>query len=629
MPVTTQSVDTVPSDAARTDGRSKTSPLQQGLNVKSGKLGRGASLLGGAARGTSGAAAKVKITKALSGVARAFDMGGVVEHAGRLGRALRCVESEGVRLVHVLFDDNGESRALPITQLGAVAPPPSALSGLPRAQTQGTPLLGALESQLAGGMPPEDDAAAEDEWEAEEVHGDLIASVVCAVLGEPQKRADGRRRREWARLNLLLFSVPLCAAALLCGWGDGCVFILAFLGIVPLAGMLGDFTDDLSGHVGSTLGALLNASFGNATELLICIFAIRKDLFHVIKNSMLGSVMGNMLLVLGCAFVARSIDNPRRPAAQNGSPLWDFNADAANIMGGLLLLSSFTLAIPTAFAQLHLPAAAVSVAVGADDGGDSLDAQHPQDRAIFGVSRVSAVFIIIGYVTYLYFQVSHSDVFDKAADKEGDEEGDGAGEAAEKGDDGDDDGGEETRYSFAFDIGGLAVCTVLIALLSEWLVDALQPATVQLGLNEAWVAVILLPIVGNAAEHATGVTSAWRGDMEIALGVAVGSSIQIAGFLVPVLVLVSWAVNGHAPTPLTIKTGEHAGEKLMCGERQCPGGLDLNFHPFSMCCMLLSVIVVNRITEDGRGSSLEGACLLLAYCVIGGAFWGIPADSNA
>eukprot|EP01062_Namystynia_karyoxenos_P058650 TRINITY_DN50164_c0_g1_i1.p1 TRINITY_DN50164_c0_g1~~TRINITY_DN50164_c0_g1_i1.p1 ORF type:complete len:614 (+),score=173.09 TRINITY_DN50164_c0_g1_i1:75-1916(+) len=466
-----------------------------------------------------------------------------------------------------------------------------------------------------------------EEWQAVEYEpGDpILKSLAMIVFGEQQwRKVNGREehRRAWSWLNSLLIFVPLSFIA---NYGDmsaSVTFIFSFLAIVPLAGLLGAFTEDLACHVGSALGALLNASFGNATEIIISIFAVQKKLFTVIKNSMLGSVMGNMLLVLGCAFIARSVPNgtEERRKEQQRSALWNFNAESANVFASLLLLAAFALAVPTAYAQLHVRRVAQELSPAEAATPEDIPRSHtdspPSSRDIYDMSRATSIAMILGYIIFLFFQVRHNEVFNASDRDNGSEDGEGEGEGEEE---------EAPKMSKLMDMSGLLFITVLIGFVSEFLVSSLEDATEKLGLSEAWVAVILLPIIGNAAEHATAIVSAYKGDMEIAVGVAIGSSIQIAGFAVPVLVVVSWIVNGQNPKPLL----EDSGKVKMCGSEPCPGALDLNFHPFSMTCMILSVIVVNTIVTDGKGTWLEGITLLITYCVIGIAFWYVPTDSDA
>eukprot|EP00756_Hemistasia_phaeocysticola_P011802 Hpha_TRINITY_DN15143_c1_g3::TRINITY_DN15143_c1_g3_i1::g.127485::m.127485/K07300/chaA, CAX; Ca2+:H+ antiporter len=523
-------------------------------------------------------------------------------HPGATGTVMNIVDTpDRGQMAHVWFDGAGAD-FVPVASLAVLAAAP--------------PSSGQVQDGAAAG-PADADMG---EWEPYPYKpGDepIPTSIALVLFGELYRRQSPgggfEYKRAWTWLNLLLIFVPLSFIANYATDSAPFTFIMAFFAIVPLAGLLGHFTEDLAGHVGSALGALLNASFGNATELIISVFAVKKSLFTVIKNSMLGSVMGNMLLVLGCAFLSRSVPNgtEERKREQARSALWTFNAESANVFASLLLLSAFALAIPTAYAQLHIV------------GGSP-----PDKKDIYDMSRATAIAMIFSYIVFLYFQVKHNEVFN--ASERGEEEGGGGGDEegameVEKAGSQAGEDEEAPKMSKWFDITGLGFVTVLIAFVSEFLVDSLESATSSLGLSESWVAVILLPIIGNAAEHATAIVSSYKGDMEIAIGVAIGSSIQIAGFAVPVLVVVSWIYNGQDPGPLL----DDDNKIKMCGQTPCPGALDMNFHPFSMTCMVLSVIVVNTIVTDGKGNWLEGICLLITYCIVGIAFWYVPENSDA
>eukprot|EP00759_Apiculatamorpha_spiralis_P019129 PhF_6_TR25310/c0_g1_i1/m.34942/K07300/chaA, CAX; Ca2+:H+ antiporter len=350
-----------------------------------------------------------------------------------------------------------------------------------------------------------------------------------------------------SKLNILLLVVPFSYIAVLLDWSNIAIFFLNFLALIPLAAMLGDFTEDLSLRSNEAIGALINVTFGNATELIISIFALKAGMFDVIKQSLVGSVLGNMLLVLGCSFIAGGVKQSQTK----------FNATAANVYCSLLLLSTMSFVIPTAFVQLHT---------------------NPQD--ILHVSRQIAIVTFLTYIAYILFQlVTHKSLFD-----------------GEAGDD-DDEEEEEPQFSFVFAFIGTGVVGVLISFGSEFIIGSIEGAAREWGVSKHFLSVILLPIVGNAAEHATAVTQGYKGNMDIALGVAIGSSIQISSFVVPMMVIVSWMMN------LT---------------------LDLNFHPFSTAILFVSVITTNSLVFDGKSHWLEGLMLLSAYLMLMIAFIYAP-----
>eukprot|EP00996_Jenningsia_fusiforme_P000553 NODE_1491_length_1512_cov_39.417635_g1347_i0.p1 GENE.NODE_1491_length_1512_cov_39.417635_g1347_i0~~NODE_1491_length_1512_cov_39.417635_g1347_i0.p1 ORF type:complete len:414 (+),score=71.57 NODE_1491_length_1512_cov_39.417635_g1347_i0:81-1322(+) len=349
-------------------------------------------------------------------------------------------------------------------------------------------------------------------------------------------------------LNLLLPCVPLSFVCYYLSLSASLTFGLSFLSLIPLAAMLGTFTEDLALRSSETMGAFLNATFGNATELIISIFALRSGMNEVIKNSLIGSVLGNMMLVLGCAFLAGGW--------QGGEVI--FNTHAANVYCSLLLAAAFGLIVPTVFAQLP---------------GSTSDMTLALSREVAGV-------MCIGYILYLFFQMyTHKKMFEDDLDV------------------------EECSPEFSASVAtiGLASATILIAFESEFLVANLEPAALACGLSSAFVGVILVPIVGNAAEHATAVVMAYRGKMGIALGVAIGSSIQIALFVVPLLVLIS----------------------------ACMGGtLDLNFHPFGAVVTFVSILLTNSLVFNGRCHWLDGALLLLSYVMVAIALLHFPESAG-
>ena len=380
-------------------------------------------------------------------------------------------------------------------------------------------------------------------------------------------------------MNILLFAALLSFPAVQWDWGPGFVFTTAFIALVPLAAILGDLTDDLACSLGDTWGAFLNVTFGNATEVIICVVAIQHNLFSIIKASMLGSILGNMLLVLGSAFII----------AGTG---FTFNRTGVSIYSSLLLMSCFALIIPTALA--HLP----SVVQGGRTVPFYLGAGN--EHIVLKVSRYLSLICCACYFVFVYYQSANRHHFeDVGSDEElgkmershliGGDEASGEDEEEE----------EEPQFSPSFAIAALAGVTILVSIESEFVVQTLEPFAVTSGISQPFIAVILLPIVGNVCEHASAIMMASRGKIDVAIGVAVGSSIQIAVFVIPVLVLISWALNGENPDAL------NSG----------PGALDLNFHPFQTVLLLVSVLVVNAVINVEMGTWITGLFLLLTYTV--------------
>lgn len=343
-------------------------------------------------------------------------------------------------------------------------------------------------------------------------------------------------------LNILLIFVPLGIVAGYQKWGSATVFGFNFIAIVPLAGMLGGATESLAAHTGQMIGGLLNASFGNAVEMIVTINAIKAGLVAVVQGSLLGSILSNLLLVLGMAFFAAGIKYKES----------SFNVTGASMSMTCLSLGSIALAMPTVYS--FIPAVT------------------PDDVLI--VSRISSGVIGMVYVLFLIFQLyTHADVF--------------MGEEEE----------EEPPMSPVASCMLLFGATCLVAFCSEFLVDSIEGVSEEYGLPKEFIGVILLPIVGNAAEHATAVTVAAKGKMDLALGVAVGSSTQIALLVVPFAVIVGWANN----VPMS-----------------------LDFNVFHCTVLLLSVFAAQGVIQDGTSNWLEGAILMSIYVLIAIICWFIP-----
>ncbi|NJK27761.1 MAG: calcium/proton exchanger [Coleofasciculaceae cyanobacterium SM2_3_26] len=347
---------------------------------------------------------------------------------------------------------------------------------------------------------------------------------------------------------LLLLFIPISIAAHLLHWSALAIFATASLGIVPLAAWMGTATEEIAVVVGPTLGGLLNATFGNATELIIALIALNAGLTEVVKASITGSIISNLLLVLGFAMLLGGI----RYKEQTFQPIVArLNASAMNL----------------AVIAMLLPTAVQSTSTGLSE------------TTMQRFSGWVAIVLILVYALTLFFSMkTHSFLCDV-----------GEAELAEE------EHGEKPNVWLW--TGVLLAATLLVALESELLVESLEEATASLGLTALFTGVILVPIIGNAAEHATAVTVAMKNKMDLSLSVAVGSSLQIALFVAPVLVL--------------------AG--LILGKP-----MDLNFNPFELVAVAVSVLIANSVSSDGRSDWLEGALLLATYAVLGIAFYFHP-----
>ncbi|MDY6937223.1 MAG: calcium/proton exchanger [Cyanobacteriota bacterium] len=348
-------------------------------------------------------------------------------------------------------------------------------------------------------------------------------------------------------LILLLF-VPISLAAHFLEWGSLTIFLMAGAAIVPLAAWMGTATEELAVVVGPTLGGLLNATFGNATELIVALIALRAGLLDVVKASLTGSIISNLLLVMGFAMLLGGI---RYKEQEFSSTIARLNASAMNL----------------AVIAILLPTAVAATSSGIEPG------------TMQKLSTAVAVVLIIVYgLTLLFSMKTHAYLCD-------------VGEAENE-----EEGGEEKPNPWVWG-GVLLACTLAVAVESELLVDSLEEATSFLGLTALFTGVIIVPIIGNAAEHATAVTVAVKNKMDLSLSVAMGSSLQIALFVAPVLVLAGWFFDQP---------------------------MDLNFNPFELVAVAVAVLLANSVSSDGRSDWLEGALLLATYLVLGFAFYYHP-----
>ena len=328
------------------------------------------------------------------------------------------------------------------------------------------------------------------------------------------------------------------------------IFIAAGLAILPLAAWMGRATEHLAERMGEAVGGLLNATFGNAAELIIAIAALRAGLYDVVKASIAGSIVGNVLLVLGAAMLVGGARHHEQT----------FNASGARAQSTMLSLAAIALILPAAY----------NTALGSNAG-----------VGLVPLSLSISIVLLIVYGSYLAFSlVTHSSLFSTAQVSE---ESGVAGPAWSTG-----------RAAIV-----LGVATILVAWMSEILVGSIQPAADYLGLSSGFVGVFVVAILGNAAEHATAVTVAIKNRMDLSLAIAIGSSVQVALFVAPVLVLLSLAIGPHP--------------------------MDLAFPVGLVLTVLLAVAITGQIASDGSSNWLKGAQLLAVYVVLGLTFFFIPA----
>jgi Ca2+:H+ antiporter len=355
-------------------------------------------------------------------------------------------------------------------------------------------------------------------------------------------------RENWLLLLLVFIPVALVleyvvhASAL-------AIFLASAAAIIPLAALMGRATEQLAERLGEGPGGLLNATFGNAAELIIAIIALRAGLFDLVKASITGSIIGNILLVFGASALWGGVKYERQ----------QFNPTAASLSSTLLVLSAISLVIPAIF----------HIVVG--------NSEAVTERTL---SVEISVVLILTYVLSLYFTLrTHRHLY--------------VGEP-----------GEHTneltpgRPSIGKSVGLLLAATAGVALMSELLVGAVEETAETFGMNEVFVGVILVALIGNAAEHSSAILMAARNKMDAAITIAVGSSIQVALFVAPVLVFLSYLV---APAPM-----------------------DLRFTTLEVVAVGISVWIMSIVAQDGESNWMEGIQLLAVYAILGLAFYWLP-----
>ncbi|KAK7467605.1 hypothetical protein VKT23_004658 [Stygiomarasmius scandens] len=393
----------------------------------------------------------------------------------------------------------------------------------------------------------------------------LRVSKAFKAEGEPSYSASFKFFVFGSWLNIFLLFVPLSIISHKLDWDAALRFSFSFIAIIPLAKLLGTATEQMSGKLGQTLAGLMNASFGNAVEIIVGIAALLQDQLVIVQNSMLGSILSNILLVLGCSFLGAGW----REHESN------FQVTAAQASSSLMTLACITLIIPAAYNTLKSPSIPSLFSTGSDVSTSAIQTGVNPDRwgGLLVISRGTAILLLGVYILYLYFQLkSHAYLFQ--AQEEGDV--------------------EEAEMNLVSAGISLAVVTVITSFCADYLVASIEEFANRYHIPKPFIGLILLPIVANAAEHVTSVWMAMKGQMELTIGICVGSSIQIATFVVPLLVIVGW-ISGHE--------------------------LTLFFANFETITFFVSVFLVNTLIQDGKSNYMEGVMLITLYLVIALAFW--------
>ena len=369
-------------------------------------------------------------------------------------------------------------------------------------------------------------------------------------------------------VSALLLVGPVALWSVYQEWSATYVFWLNFLVMIPLASILGDFTEEVALHTNQTIGGLINATFGNAVEVVLAIQALMANEIRVVQSSMLGSIFSNLLLVLGGCFFFGGLKYKEQ----------SFNTTAATANMALLALSGIALVLPTPFASYY----------------------DLHDEHVLFISRLAAIFLLFMYLQLLVFQLkTHADLFE---DTNNDQNDGGEMNADDIKDNADRVAQEEEEEEevelasipFWMACAGLLGTTLGVTYFSEMLVDSIDGFVQDSGISRTFVGLILLPIVGNAVEHVTAITVARKDKMDLAMGVAVGSCTQISLFVVPLTVLVGWVTDRD---------------------------MTLNFPHFEIILFVLSVFTVSVVLSSPKCNWLEGSLLMTTYLLIAVGFW--------
>jgi len=329
------------------------------------------------------------------------------------------------------------------------------------------------------------------------------------------------------------------------------LFFLAGVAIIPIAGWMGKATEHLAARTGEGIGGLLNATFGNMAELIIAIMALREGLTEIVKASLTGSIIGNALLILGVSMLAGGLKFKTQ----------SFNPAGGRTRATQLTLAAIALLIPALFHRIAGPEGP------AREGALSLE--------------ISVLLMIVYAFALLFSLHTHEGYFTREAAE--------AGRIEEE---------AHAAWSVRRALGVLVAATAVVSWLAEILVGAVEPTAEALGMTQVFIGVVVVAIVGNAAEHSTAVLMAVKDRMDLALGIAIGSATQIALFAAPVLVLLSYAIG---PTPM-----------------------DLVFTTAEVVAVAVSVVIVGQVAEDGESNWLEGVQLLAVYLILGLMFYFLP-----
>ncbi|PON34547.1 Calcium/proton exchanger CAX [Trema orientale] len=349
------------------------------------------------------------------------------------------------------------------------------------------------------------------------------------------------------KLAILFPAIPLAVAADFYHFGRPWIFALSLLGLTPLAERVSFLTEQIAYFTGPTVGGLLNATCGNATELIIALFALHQKKIDVVKYSLLGSILSNLLLVLGTSLLCGGLANLKKEQR--------YDRKQADVNSLLLLLGLLCHMLPLMFKYAAAPGIYIA-------------------NYTLQLSRASSIFMLVAYMAYIFFQLkTHRQLFD--AQEEDEEE-------------------EKALIGFWSAFSWLVGMTIIIAVLSEYVVGTIEAASSSWGISVSFISIILLPIVGNAAEHAGSIIFALKNKLDISLGVALGSATQISMFVVPLSVIVAWIMHIR---------------------------MDLDFSLLETSSLAFTIIITAFTLQDGTSHYMKGIVLFLCYIIIAACFF--------
>jgi Ca2+:H+ antiporter len=353
--------------------------------------------------------------------------------------------------------------------------------------------------------------------------------------------------KKWLSPALLIVTFALSAVAHYTHWNAIAQFVICAISVVFVAGFLGRATESVAHYAGQRLGGFLNATFGNAAELIIAIFLVKEGLYDMVKASLTGSIIGNLLLVLGASLFAGGL----KYKVQN------FNISLAGLSGSLMIVAVIALFVPAVFLNTH---------VITDNESDTL-------------SLIVAGTLIVAYIAWLIFSmITHKDYLADVTEQKD----------------------EELPHEHApvwsrnKSIAYLVLATVMVAFVSEWLVGTLEVFTTQFGLSELFVGAFLVAIIGNAAEHSAAILLAMKNKIGASVEIAIGSSLQIALFVAPVLIFISYFMGNT---------------------------MNIVFTTIELVAIAVAVFIAKSITQDGSTNWYEGLMLLVVYVLLGVSFF--------